>query len=129
MKIHPLDNRCRICGCTEDNPCISGELGPCWWVGEHRDVCSHCTNFLDDQSIERPEPRPLTKFEKAMSDNATTMVIRPQFNQRRNGWIVVMYTGRGWTTNFSSKIHESKEKAYLDARQFALKSSWYVIVD
>ena len=30
---------CRVCGCTEESPCITGE-GPCYWVGP--DLCSAC---------------------------------------------------------------------------------------
>lgn len=36
----PDERKCRICGCTEHNACVNGELGPCWWVAY--DLCSHC---------------------------------------------------------------------------------------
>jgi hypothetical protein len=30
---------CRVCGCTDDNACITA-AGPCWWVGPS--LCSGC---------------------------------------------------------------------------------------
>ncbi len=30
---------CRVCGCTNDTPCITSD-GPCWWV--EMDLCSAC---------------------------------------------------------------------------------------
>ncbi|MDD3491929.1 MAG: hypothetical protein PHZ19_00335 [Candidatus Thermoplasmatota archaeon] len=30
---------CRVCGCTEDNACVTDD-GPCYWVEE--DLCSAC---------------------------------------------------------------------------------------
>ena len=34
-----LYDKCRICGCTQNNACITNE-GPCWWVGDG--ICSAC---------------------------------------------------------------------------------------
>jgi hypothetical protein len=31
--------RCRVCGCTELNACLTAD-GPCWWV--EWDLCSAC---------------------------------------------------------------------------------------
>ena len=31
--------RCKVCGCTDDNPCMSTS-GPCWWVTD--ELCSSC---------------------------------------------------------------------------------------
>lgn len=33
------NTKCRICGCTENNACIT-DRGPCWWVED--DLCSAC---------------------------------------------------------------------------------------
>lgn len=121
--------RCRICGCVEEDACVSGELGTCWWVDEDQDLCSHCVEFLGDNTIHRPDPRPLTKLELAAAAKNNSMVIRPQFNHQHNGWMVVMYTGKGWSNRFSSNVHESKELAYASAREFALNAKWHVIVD
>ncbi len=34
------EQRCRVCGCSQDHACIDDEHGPCWWV--EPDLCSHC---------------------------------------------------------------------------------------
>lgn len=36
------EQRCRVCGCTEDDcsGCIARTGSPCWWVEE--DLCSAC---------------------------------------------------------------------------------------
>lgn len=33
---------CRICGCTEEDPCYNPAYGCCWWADETRTLCSHC---------------------------------------------------------------------------------------
>lgn len=33
---------CRICGCTETDPCWHPEQGYCSWVDEEETICSHC---------------------------------------------------------------------------------------
>lgn len=35
---------CRICGCTENNPCFHPDLGTCWWADDEHTLCSHCAN-------------------------------------------------------------------------------------
>lgn len=49
---------CINCGCTDDNPCIHPDIGPCWWVDNEHKNCSHC--FIDEISIDpatqHPEP-------------------------------------------------------------------------
>ncbi len=37
---------CLQCGCTECDPCIHPELGPCWWQEPY--LCSHCA-FKDQK--------------------------------------------------------------------------------
>jgi len=37
------ERRCRECGCTEDNACIT-PMGPCYWVT--KDLCSACEAYL-----------------------------------------------------------------------------------
>lgn len=32
--------RCRVCGCTEENPCFDPEDFPCWWVDDQHTLCS-----------------------------------------------------------------------------------------
>lgn len=33
---------CRVCGCTDHNPCYNPNVGTCWWVDESHTLCSHC---------------------------------------------------------------------------------------
>ena len=35
---------CRICGCTENDPCLNPGVGTCWWADEEHTLCSHCAN-------------------------------------------------------------------------------------
>ena len=39
-----MKQSCKICGCTETDPCYHPELGLCWWVAN--DLCSHCQKEL-----------------------------------------------------------------------------------
>jgi hypothetical protein len=42
---------CKICGCTENNACCHPEYGPCWWVDESENLCSHCADESYDHSL------------------------------------------------------------------------------
>lgn len=33
---------CKICGCTDHNPCFHPRYGFCWWPAFGHDICSHC---------------------------------------------------------------------------------------
>lgn len=35
---------CKVCGCTDDNPCYHPEHGFCWWVDDTHELCSHCAD-------------------------------------------------------------------------------------
>lgn len=35
---------CRVCGCTEHDPCFHPNYGTCWWVDEEQTLCSHCAD-------------------------------------------------------------------------------------
>jgi hypothetical protein len=37
------ERACRVCGCTENDPCLHPKHGPCWWEG--KDLCSHCKHW------------------------------------------------------------------------------------
>jgi hypothetical protein len=37
--------KCRVCGCTEDNACVTDD-GPCFWVEE--DLCSACASKSEE---------------------------------------------------------------------------------
>ena len=39
----PLQGVCRVCGCTDTNPCYHPEHGYCYWV--EPDLCSHCASI------------------------------------------------------------------------------------
>lgn len=40
----PIPGVCRVCGCTEDNPCYHPEHGNCSWVDDDYTLCSHCAS-------------------------------------------------------------------------------------
>jgi activating signal cointegrator 1 len=49
LSIWNYDKRvCLKCGCTEENACDSKEFGPCWWVNDETDICSHCLKGVKD---------------------------------------------------------------------------------
>lgn len=33
---------CKICGCTDNDPCFNEDYGTCWWVDGSHELCSHC---------------------------------------------------------------------------------------
>ena len=35
---------CKVCGCTDNDPCHNPEYGNCWWVDDTHELCSHCAN-------------------------------------------------------------------------------------
>ena len=35
---------CRVCGCTDNDPCLNPEYGNCWWVDDTHELCSHCAD-------------------------------------------------------------------------------------
>lgn len=35
---------CKICGCTDNDPCHNSEHGNCWWVDDTHELCSHCAD-------------------------------------------------------------------------------------
>lgn len=45
---------CRICGCTENDPCFHPAHGTCWWADDEHTICSHCTDsrIKDDPATE-----------------------------------------------------------------------------
>ncbi len=47
---------CKKCGCTDDNACWHPEHGPCWWVDDNHDLCSHCyiEDWADDPETIHP---------------------------------------------------------------------------
>ena len=40
----PVPGVCRVCGCTEDNPCFNPKHGYCSWTDSTMTLCSHCAN-------------------------------------------------------------------------------------
>ena len=36
---------CRICGCTQTEPCLT-DLGPCFWI--EPGLCSRCARLIQD---------------------------------------------------------------------------------
>ena len=35
---------CKVCGCTDNNPCFHPGVGYCWWVDDNHELCSHCAD-------------------------------------------------------------------------------------
>ena len=35
---------CKVCGCTDNDPCHNPEHGNCWWVDDTHELCSHCAD-------------------------------------------------------------------------------------
>ena len=35
---------CRVCGCTEKDPCFNPVYGYCWWADDTHELCSHCAD-------------------------------------------------------------------------------------
>lgn len=35
---------CKVCGCTDNNACVS-ENGPCSWLNKAHDLCSECSEW------------------------------------------------------------------------------------
>jgi hypothetical protein len=35
---------CKVCGCTDNDPCFNPEHGNCWWVDDTHELCSHCAD-------------------------------------------------------------------------------------
>ena len=46
----PIPGVCRVCGCTEENPCFNPKYGYCTWADNTQTICSHCAdkNIADD---------------------------------------------------------------------------------
>jgi hypothetical protein len=44
---------CNICGCTDNSACYHPDFGPCWWMNQEHDICSHCVELPDDPRVER----------------------------------------------------------------------------
>lgn len=45
---------CKVCGCTDNDPCFHPEHGNCWWVDDTHELCSHCA---DPKIANSPEVR------------------------------------------------------------------------
>ena len=35
---------CKVCGCTDNDPCYHPDWGCCWWADETHELCSHCAD-------------------------------------------------------------------------------------
>lgn len=35
---------CKICGCTDHDPCYNPLHGNCYWVDDTHELCSHCAD-------------------------------------------------------------------------------------
>lgn len=37
-----LSGICKVCGCSQYNPCYHPQYGFCWWADRKATICSHC---------------------------------------------------------------------------------------
>lgn len=35
---------CKVCGCTDNDPCFNPRHGNCWWADDTHELCSHCAD-------------------------------------------------------------------------------------
>lgn len=61
--IPPLEGECYLCGCTDNKACVHPDLGPCWWVDESHNLCSHCYIDFDVRKSKSP-----SKLDKLLED-------------------------------------------------------------
>ena len=45
---------CKVCGCTDTDPCYHPDHGNCWWVDDTHELCSHCADkvIADDPATQ-----------------------------------------------------------------------------
>lgn len=45
---------CKVCGCTDNDPCHHPDYGMCWWVDDTHELCSHCADkeIAEDQATQ-----------------------------------------------------------------------------
>lgn len=51
----PVPGVCRVCGCSEDNPCYHPSYGYCWWV--EPSLCSHCAEVINGKAGIKDDPK------------------------------------------------------------------------
>lgn len=52
MSLFDFPGRCRVCGCTNDDPCFNPKHGYCGWADEAMTICTHCA---DKEIADDPE--------------------------------------------------------------------------
>ena len=35
---------CKVCGCTEKDPCYHPDWGCCWWADDTEELCVECSH-------------------------------------------------------------------------------------
>lgn len=71
----PVPGVCRICGCTEENPCFHPEHDNCSWVDDTFTLCSHCASKKEGGLGIKDDP----ETEHCINDIGTA------FKERRDG--------------------------------------------
>lgn len=59
---------CKICGCTNKQACNHTDFGPCWWIDESHELCSHCVELKDVPGVVRPFPEKFQTSIKTIND-------------------------------------------------------------
>lgn len=90
--------KCKICGCTQDNPCTHPEVGTCWWVNDNQDLCSHCAQFADDNSVERPfiKMTPTEIRQAYLAVGKIPVRMKSFISKGRSYDAAVSFNGKGW---------------------------------
>jgi hypothetical protein len=94
---------CRICGCTDDDPCFNPRVGNCWWIDETHTLCSHCA---DEELSCDPETRHCinSTFESDELIKSEGYEVQPfivpaagkdSFQERKRVWIVACLNSFG----------------------------------
>ena len=53
----PVPGICRVCGCTQYNPCYHPEHGNCFWADDTFTLCSHCASVEEGGLGIKDDPR------------------------------------------------------------------------
>lgn len=56
---------CKVCGCTENNPCFNPVHGYCWWADDTHELCSHCA---DPDIANDPETRHCVNSNQSLAE-------------------------------------------------------------
>lgn len=72
---------CRVCGCTENDPCFNLLHGYCWWADDDHTICSHCA----DKSIsDDPETKHCVNSGSVDDDDDVEFQMQQEYEELYN---------------------------------------------